>query len=155
MPRKDWKTTEVRVIRENGGAMCASQLAELLPGRTPRAVTEFAWKNGLRVKTSRAGGWSDDEIVTMEAMAGTHTAEAIGRALGRTGRAVQSKAHDLGIPLKQYGQHHHMGTIPNEKREAYWAMVDGGMPKKHAALAVGVNPSTAQQWVRPVKRISE
>jgi hypothetical protein len=99
--------------------------------------------------------WSDDEIVTMEAMAGTHTAEAIGRALGRTGRAVQSKAHDLGIPLKQYGQHHHMGTIPNEKREAYWAMVDGGMPKKHAALAVGVNPSTAQQWVRPVKRISE
>lgn len=151
MPRNFWKTTEVLVIKDKGQTMSAVELAALLPGRSAKAIKSFAWENGFLIGSQRKDGWRDDEVDTMRAMAGTHTAAQIGAALGRSGRGVQSKAHDLGLSLKQYGAFHHMGTIPNEKRAAYWAMIDGGMRKKHAAIAAGVNPSTAQQWVRPPK----
>jgi hypothetical protein len=149
MSRRDWKTSEANIIKEHGRVMCADQLAELLPDRTKNQIIAFAKRYSLPI--CRVNGWRPNEIAKMERMAGKYGAREIAVALNRSLRAVQSKARAIRVPLKRYGQHHHMGTIPDEKREAYWALVDGGMYKKHAAIKVGVKPSTAQQWVRPPK----
>lgn len=80
-------------------------------------------------------GWTDEEINTIRAMAGTATSAVIGAALGRTGNQIKHMASRYGISLRCYGEHTPWSKYSDECVEQARLLHDRGMkPKQIAAI---------------------
>ena len=77
-----------------------NQIASSL-GRTVASVQKKQWQLGLCSKDKNVP-WSDKEIAKLQRLAGRHSAEYIGKQIGKSANAVRVKAYHLKLTLKQH-----------------------------------------------------
>jgi len=97
-----WTPEELKRLRLAYGSSSAGALQRLLPGRSTEEIDEKAAELAIaRNKAAFTGRkmprWTEDEVEELRQLHPTTSNRAIALALGKSAKAVASKAHQLGL----------------------------------------------------------
>ena len=92
--------------------------------------------------------WADSEIASLRKLAKTHTLREAAALLGRNYPGVESKAHELRISFRKYGEAHHSTTIPTANVLQVFELRDQGLTTLEIARRLGTCP----QYVNAIAR---
>lgn len=133
----DWQPHEIEQLR--------TLAAE---GKTPREIgailgrSESAtWRKGykLGVFARRKQFWLASEIRELRRLAKTHTYASAAKVLGKTTKAVGSKAKELHISFRKYGEAHHSAIYTKAEIQRVFELKAQGMSQSEIAKCTGIS----------------
>jgi hypothetical protein len=139
-----WNEHEDELRRHGYAASmtCATIAAELLPARSPRAVSARALRLGL---TTYARRWTPAEDAALRAMAARGATPAtIARTLTRTASAVRRRANRLGLTLHDARRQREPWTVEEDALLRQWHTLEPG----RLALLLGRGDGSVRARIR-------
>lgn len=139
-----WADHEDDLLRQGYAACmtCATIAAELLPGRSSRAVSARALRLGL---TTYGRRWTLAEDAALRAMAARGTTPAtIARTLTRTASAVRRRANRLGLTLHDAGRPREPWSVEEDALLRQWHTLEPG----RLALLLGRGDGSVRARIR-------